>query len=57
MNTAEENGFREENPLHQPYIHICKILTSYAAIAPEKLRTPWQNVPQLQEPLTQIGFF
>lgn len=52
-----ENGFREGNPLHRPYIHICKILTSYAAVAPEKLRTPWQNVPELREPLTQIGFF
>lgn len=52
-----KNGFREQNPLHKPYINICKILTSYAMIDPEKLRTPWQDLPNLREPLTQIGFF
>ena len=52
-----KNGFREQNPLHKPYINICKILTSYATIDPEKLRTPWQDLPNLREPLTQIGFF
>ena len=52
-----ENGFRERNPLHRPYINICKILTSYREVDPEKLRTPWQHVAQLRGPLTQIGFF
>ena len=52
-----ENGFRERNPLHRPYINICKILTSYREVDPEKLRTPWQQVAQLRGPLTQIGFF
>lgn len=52
-----DNGFREQNPLHKPYISICKTLTSYKAIDPEKLKTPWQNIPDLREPLTQIGFF
>ena len=52
-----ENGFRERNPLHRPYINICKILTSYRKVNPDKLREPWQNIPQLRGPLTQIGFF
>ena len=52
-----ENGFREQNPLHKPYISICKILTAYAPIQPEKLMTPWQDVQELNEPLKQIGFF
>ena len=52
-----ENGFRERNPLHRPYISICKILTSYKAADPGKLITPWQDLPQLRHPLTQIGFF
>ncbi len=52
-----ENGFREQNPLHRPYISICKILTSYAVIDPKKLRTPWTDNAALKEPLTQIGFF
>ena len=52
-----ENGFREKNPLHRPYVNICKILTSYKEVDPSKLRTPWNDIPDLQEPLTQIGFF
>ena len=51
------DGFREENLLHRPYVNICKILTSYETVDPLKLRTPWWEVPDLQEPLTQIGFF
>ena len=27
-----ENGFREQNPLHKPYINICKILTQVVLI-------------------------
>ena len=52
-----ENGFREENPLHKPYINICKILTAYQTADPKRLVTPWQDLPALREPLTQIGFF
>ena len=52
-----ENGLREQNPLHRPYIDICKILTAYQKVAPEKLITPWQEICQLRQPLTQIGFF
>ena len=51
------DGYREKNPLHKPYINICKILTSYTPVNPEKIRTPWRNVENLTEPLTQIGFF
>ena len=52
-----ENGFREQNPLHRPYINICKILTAYRPVEPGKLRTPWQSPDALRAPLTQIGFF
>ena len=52
-----ENGFREQNPLHRPYINICKILTAYKTVNPNKLRMPWQDIPDLRTPLTQIGFF
>ncbi|MBP3633323.1 MAG: Zn-dependent hydrolase [Oscillospiraceae bacterium] len=52
-----ENGFREQNPLHKPYINICKILTSYAVVDPGKLKTPWRHEENLREPLQQIGFF
>jgi len=51
------DGYREKNPLHKPYINICKILTSYKAVSPEKIVTLWNNIENLNEPLTQIGFF
>ncbi len=52
-----KNGYREENPLHKPYIDICKILTSYKPVNPEKIETMWQNNKIGSQPLTQIGFF
>ena len=52
-----ENGFREQNPLHRPYINICKILTAYETVDPGKLNCPWPDIPNLRTPLTQIGFF
>ena len=51
------DGYREKNPLHKPYINICKILTSYKAVDPEKITVPWKDIENLKEPLTQIGFF
>ncbi len=51
-----KNGYREENPLHKPYINICKILTSYKPVEPEKVVALWNDTPKLREPLTQIGF-
>ena len=51
------DGFREKNPLHKPYINICKILTSYKAVNSDKLTALWNHVDPLREPLTQIGFF
>ena len=52
-----ENCLREKNPLHRPYLYICKLLTAYQPVAPDKLRTPWPRMKELREPLTQIGFF
>lgn len=51
------DGYREKNPLHKPYINICKILTSYKATDPSKISAPWNDIENLSEPLTQIGFF
>ena len=51
------DGYREKNPLHKPYINICKILTSYKAVDPKKITMLWNNIENLTEPLTQIGFF
>ena len=52
-----KDGFREKNSLHKPYINICKILTSYKAVTPDKIKSPWNDIENLKEPLTQIGFF
>ena len=51
------DGYREENPLHKPYINICKALTSYTPVNPDKITVLWNNIEDLSEPLTQIGFF
>ena len=53
----KEDGLREQNPLHRPYVNICKILTDYVEVNPDHLQMPWRDIPELQEPLTQIGFF
>ena len=52
-----KNGYREENSLHKPYINICKLLTSYKTVNPDKVTVLWDDVENPEEPLTQIGFF
>ena len=37
--------------------HICKALTSYTPVNPDKITVLWNDVDELKEPLTQIGFF
>ena len=51
------DGYREKNPLHKPYINICKILTSYRPADPDKIVTVGRSAIAPSEPLTQIGFF
>ncbi len=51
------DGYREKNPLHKPYINICKILTSYKAVDPDRITVLWKDEEELSQPLTQIGFF
>ena len=55
MERTSRGGFRERNPLHAPYIRICKALTSYRTAAPETLRViGGVSSPQAQ-PLETIG--
>ena len=51
------NGYRESEPLHRPYVNICKTLTSYKPVNPDKISVPWKDTEHLTEPITQIGFF
>ncbi len=50
-------GFREQNPVHQPYISICKTLTRYAPPKPEKVQALWDVPGEQETPLAQMGFF
>ena len=54
---AGENGYREQNPLHKPYISICKALTGYRPPSPDKVHALWDERGEPQAPLEQIGFF
>jgi len=51
------DGYREENALHKPYINICKILTEYQPVNPEKVVKLWKSAETYDKPLTQIGFY
>ena len=51
------DGYREENPLHKPYINICKTLTEYKAVNPQKVIKMWDSAEYYDKPLTQIGFY
>lgn len=49
-------GFREENPLHKPYIRICKILTEYTPVDPQKVKGLWDRGDS-DALLTSVGSF
>ena len=52
-----EDGFRERNILHKPYIRICKTLTEYMPPSPDKVRAMWREELPDGEAMWQIGFF
>ena len=51
------DGFRETNPLHKPYIGICKILPSSQPIPTDKVKVLWKARPESDMPLYPVGFF
>ncbi|MBR2053716.1 MAG: MBL fold metallo-hydrolase [Clostridia bacterium] len=52
-----QNGFREQNTLHRPYINICKILTGYMPPTPEKIQVLHPGRADNDAPLMLTGFF
>lgn len=52
-----KNGFREQNPLHKPYISICKALTFYRPADPSKIVAFWDTKGEQTDVLEQVGFF
>lgn len=51
------SAFREQNPLHEPYIRICKTLTRHRAVNPEKVQVLWGSDCPLTQPMEAVGFF
>ena len=51
------DGFREQNPLHKPYIRMCKLLTSYMPPQPERLCVAWDKPADSEALLSKIGEF
>ena len=56
MEYRGEDGYREQNPLHKPYISICKVLTCYRPPDPEKITALWDTKGDQRNPLEQTGF-
>lgn len=50
------DGYRERNPLHKPYIRICKTLTSYRPVDPSKIMTVGGKA-EGDEVLSRVGCF
>ena len=57
MEFRGENGYREQNPLHKPYVSICKALTFYRPPEPKKIHALWDTQVEQANPLEQTGFF
>ena len=57
LERAGENGFREQNPMHRPYISICKAMTGYAPPDPGKVAGLWDAEGDQEAPLVQTGLF
>lgn len=51
------DAYREQNPLHKPYINICKTLTYYSPCDPNKIKNVWGDLDDCEAVLSQIGFF
>ena len=54
---AGQDGYREQNPLHRPYIRICKLLTGYRPMSPERMRVICGDQTLLTEPLCRVGSY
>lgn len=52
-----KDGIRERNPLHTPYIRICKALTEYIPADPKKMKVLGDGGNMEGHLLRQIGFF
>ena len=52
-----EDGYRERNPLHRPYIRICKTLTEYRPMKPENIRVICGDLEPQESALQHVGAY
>ena len=52
-----KDGYREQNPLHRPYVNICKALTLYEPVNPDRIRAFWSAPENMHESLEHVGFY
>lgn len=52
-----KRGFREQNPLHVPYVRICKLLTGYKPVNVEKVITICKSEETNDESIYKSGKF
>lgn len=55
LEEKDVGGFREANPLHAPYIRICKTLTGYTSPDPSTVIVIGGDSDPVQQPLQPIG--
>ena len=53
----KKRSFREQNPLHIPYVRICKLLTSYIPADPDNVEVICHTDDERDEPLYKSGEF
>lgn len=49
--------YREQSYLHKPYVRICKTLTEYEVVNPEKISVLWDSPAPEFGDLWQVGYF
>jgi len=52
-----EEGFREKLIMHKPYLRICKTLTGYKPVSPEKVTVFCGDGERPKVPMQPVGFF
>lgn len=57
LEASGADGFREQNPLHRPYIKICKLLTGYKPMTPDKIRVIGCEPAAVEASLRHAGYF
>jgi glyoxylase-like metal-dependent hydrolase (beta-lactamase superfamily II) len=57
LEAVGEDGYRERNPLHRPYIKICKTLTEYQPPEPAHVRVIAGDLSPQTEPIRHVGVY